>query len=270
MSDKEIFAANLKRLIDSSPLSRREVAERAGVSYGTLGRWLQAGLQKPDQRSRKPLQKICRLFHVQLTDLWADHRESQSDLYAQKVKEMLDLWEELGLDYDSVAGWIDQWYTAAHVAQRFRRQEPDLTEIVAKVKSLETDGELQMYLEELLREWDLDETNSYKRLIETTQRFLVALIPHDPEQLGLWFKEVHARRWARLLSSKKLDNEGELIAFVRHMMAEGLSAYEAYEGLIRLSNESEPEKPRKKKATVLTEGRGRDRAKRPRIESWQL
>ena len=268
MSQKEIFAGNLKRLVDSSPLSRREVAERAGVSYGTLGRWLQVGLEKPDQRSRKPLQKICRLFRVQLKDLWADYRDSHSELYAQKVKEMLDLWEELGLDYDSVAGWIDQWYTAAHVAQRFRRQEPDLTEIVAQVKSLETDGEVQMYLEELLREWNLDEAGSYKRLIETTQRFLAALIPHDPEQLGLWFKEVHSRRWTRLLDTGKLDNEGELIAFVRHMMAEGLSAHEAYEGLIRLSNESVPDTPRKKRATVSTEERGR--AKRSRVKSWQF
>lgn len=270
MSDKEIFAANLKRLIDSSPLTRREVAERAGVSYGTLGRWLQTGLLKPDQRSRKPLQKICRLFQVQLKDLWEEQRESQSDLYAQKVKEMLDLWEELGLDYDAVAGWIDQWHTAAQVAQRFRRQEPDLTEIVAKVKSLEDDGEVQMYLEELLREWDLDEANSYKRLIETTQRFLAALLPHEPEQLGRWFMEVHVRRWDRLLDSGKLDNEGELIAFVRHMMAEGLSVLEAYEGLIRLSNESEPERPRKRKAAVVAEPKGRGRTRRPNIKSWRL
>ncbi len=268
MSEKEIFAANLKRLIESSPLSRREVAKRAGVGYGTLGRWLQTGLQKPDQRSKKPLQKICRLFHVQLTDLWADARESQSDQYAQKVKEMLDLWEALEMDYDGVAGWIDQWYTAAHVAQRFRRQEPDLTEIVAKIKSLETDGDVQMYLEGLLREWNLDEANSYKRLIETTQRFLAALIPHDPEQLGRWFMDVHFRRWDRMLSSGKLDNEGELIAFVRHMMAEGLSAYEAYEGLIRLSSESGSETPRKKKPEVVTEERSR--TKRPRPKSWHF
>jgi hypothetical protein len=82
----------------------------------------------------------------------------------------------------------------------------------------------------------LDESDAYKRLIETTLKFLAAALPRDPDQLGAWFKQVHPKRWAKLLSRRKLDNEGELIAFVRHMMEEGLSAHEAYEGLIRLSN----------------------------------
>ena len=63
----------------------------------------------------------------------------------KKVKEMLGLWEELGVDFGGVAEWIDQWYNATRVAQRFRREEPDLTEVVCKIKSLRSDGEVQMY-----------------------------------------------------------------------------------------------------------------------------
>ena len=241
MSEKEVFAANLKRLIENSPLSRRELAERAGVNYNTLGRWLKVGIQKPDQRTKKSLQRICRLLHVKLGDLWADGgRSNDSVTYAEKVKEMFDLWTALGVDYEGVAEWIDQWYTATKVAARFRQEEPDLTKIVAKVKALKSDGEVQMYLEGMLRDWGQGECGAYKRLIDATQRFVAAALPQDADQLSRWFRTTHPDRWARLLRSQKLDNEGELAAFVRHMMAEGLSPHEAYEGLIRLSSDSSP------------------------------
>lgn len=242
MSEKEIFAANLKRLIEDSPLSRRELADRAGVNYNTLGRWLKVGIQKPDQRTKRPLERICRLLHVKVNDLWADRQSSDSELYAEKVKEMFDLWAALGVDYEGVAEWIDQWYTAAKVAVRFRKEEPDLTRIVANVKGLKSEGEVQMYLESLLRDWGQGECGGYKRLIDATQRFVAVALPKDADQLSRWFRKTHPDRWSKLLRSHKLDNEGELAAFVRHMMAEGLSPHEAYEALIRLSNESTSEK----------------------------
>ena len=66
MSGRDLFITNLKQLVEASPLSRRQLAERAGVSYNTLNRWLQQGLTAPDQRTRKPLAKLCRLLHVRL------------------------------------------------------------------------------------------------------------------------------------------------------------------------------------------------------------
>ena len=254
MSQKELFATNLKRLIKDSPMSRRDLAERAGVNYNTLGRWLKTGIQKPDERTKKPLQRICRLLHVKLNDLWTEHGASGADLYARKVKEMVEMWEKLGVEYDGVAEWIDQWYNAAKVAERFRQEEPDLTKIVFKVKALKSDGEVQSYLEGLLRDWDLDERQSYKRLIEATQRFVAAALPQDADQLGRWFRRTHPERWTRLLRSQKLDNEGELLAFVRHMMAEGLSPHEAYEGLLRLSSESTSEQRRKPRVARIDKG----------------
>ncbi len=250
MSEKEVFAANLKRLIEKSPLSRRELADRAGVNYNTLGRWLKVGISKPDQRTRRSLQRVCRLLHVKLSDLWAEHHATDSELYAEKVKEMFDLWNSLDVDSEGVAEWIDQWYVAAKVAARFRQEEPDLTRIVARVKALKSDGEVQMYLEGLLRDWAQGECGAYKRLIDATQRFVAAAIPKDAQQLSRWFRKTHPDRWARVLRTNKLDNEGELTAFVRHMMGEGLSPHEAYEGLIRLSNESTPKKRSKRSIPI--------------------
>jgi transcriptional regulator with XRE-family HTH domain len=236
MTQQELFAANLRRLIDSSALSKRQVADRAGVSYTTLCRWLENGVREPDRRTKKPLQKICRMLHVGLDDLWTDRAPPGSAVYPQKVHELYLRWERLGTDGREFSELLERWCTAACVAEKFRHDEPDLAEVVGTVKGLKNQGEVQAYLEGLLRDWQLDEANACRRLVEITQRFLAASLPVEPEQLGRWFREVHPQRWAGLLKTGKLDNEGELVAFVRHMMAEGLSPLEAYEGLLRLSN----------------------------------
>jgi transcriptional regulator with XRE-family HTH domain len=240
MTAKDVFAANLRRLIDHSALSRRQVADRAGVSYSTLNRWLESGVPAPDGRTKKPLQKICRILHVGLDELWAEHGVASHMVYSDKVLELFQRWDHLKADCSKFSRLLDCWYNAGRVAERFRRDEPDLAQVVAKVKMLRDDGEIQLYLECLLREWNLDEADAYRRLIETTQRFLAAALPHDPEQLGQWFVQAHPRRWAWLIESRRLDHEGELFAFLRHIMAEGLSKHEAYESLLRLSNEGRP------------------------------
>ena len=235
MSEKDVFVANMGRLVEQSSLSMRQIAEQAGITQRTLSRWLQAGVKKPDSRTRKPLLELCRLFDVELNDRWVDNEACRCTEYSQKVNVLFKRWEKLGIEDDEMAQWIDRWYTAAMVSDRFRHDEPDLADIVKKIKSLKTDSELHAYVEKMVHEWDLDERGAYKRLIETTLKFLAVSLPRDPDQLGLWFKQVHPKRWAKLLSRRKLDNEGELVAFVRHMMEEGLSSHEAYEGLIRLS-----------------------------------
>lgn len=235
MSEKEVFATNVKRMVEDSSLSLREIAEEAGVTQKTLVRWIQDGLKKPDRRTRGPLQELCRLFSVELSDLWVDGQKCPCEEYGLKVKTLFERWDKLGIEYESAARWIDRWHAAAEVSERFHREEPDLADIVKKVKSLKSDAESHAYVEKMVRDWQLDEAEAYRRLIETTLKFLAAALPRDPDQLGAWFKQVHPKRWAKLLARRKLDNEGELVAFLRHMMEEGLSAHEAYEGLIRLS-----------------------------------
>lgn len=235
MSEPEVFAANLRRLIDASPLSERQIAERAGVSFKTLVRWLQVGMKKPSRRTPQTILQLSRLLRVEAEELWQGETACACDAYAEKVRELIGRWERLGVDYQDVTGWLDSACTASRVAEKFRRQEPDLAEIVAKVKRLRTDGEVQKYLETMVREWSLDERESYKRLIEATQKFVAAVLPRDPDQMGAWFRRVHPRRWANLLARRKLDDEAELVAYIRNLLAEGLSPHEAYEAVVRLS-----------------------------------
>jgi transcriptional regulator with XRE-family HTH domain len=236
MSEPEVFAANLRRLIDACPLSERQIAERAGVSVKTLARWLQVGMKRPSRRPPQTLLELSRLLRVVPDELWQGETACACDTYAEKVKELLSRWERLGVNYEDVTQWIDATYTASRVAERFRREEADLAGIVAKVKTLRTEGELQSYLETMVRDWALDEPESYRRLVESTQKFVVAVLPRDPDQMGAWFRRVHPRRWANLLARRKLDDEAELVALIRNLLTEGLSPHEAYEAIVRLSN----------------------------------
>ncbi len=236
MSEPEVFATNLRRLIDASPLTERQIAERAGISFKTLVRWLQEGLKKPIRRAPQTLLQLAHFLHVEPDDLWRGQPGCRCDVLAEKVKELVSRWERLGVDYEELTQWIDSACTASRVAEKFRRQEPDLAEIVAKVKRLRTDGEIQKYLEAMVCEWSLDEAESYKRLIETTLKFVAAVLPRDPDQMGAWFRRVHPRRWANLLARRKLDDEAELVAYIRNLLTEGLSPHEAYEAVVRLSN----------------------------------
>jgi transcriptional regulator with XRE-family HTH domain len=236
MSESEVFAANLRRLIDASSLTERQIAERAGVSIKMLARWLQVGLKRPARQPPQSLLQLAQLLGVAPGELWQGGTACACDAYAAKVKELVSRWERLGVNYQEIARWIDSAYTASSVAERFRRDEADLAGIVAKVKRLRSEGELQSYLEAMVREWALDETESYKRLVESTQKFVLAVLPHDPDQMGEWFRRVHPRRWANLLARRKLDDEAELVALIRNLLTEGLSPHEAYEAIVRLSN----------------------------------
>jgi transcriptional regulator with XRE-family HTH domain len=236
MSESEVFAANLRRLIDASSLTERQVAERSGVSIKTLARWLQIGLKRPARQPPQPLLQLAQLLRVAPDELWRGATACACDAYAEKVKELISCWERLGVNYQDIAHWIDSAHTASRVAERFRREEADLAGIVARVKRLRTEGEVQSYLEAMVRDWALDETESYKRLVESTQKFVAAVLPHDPDQMGDWFRRVHPRRWANLLARRKLDDEAELVALIRNLLTEGLSPHETYEAIVRLSN----------------------------------
>lgn len=235
MSESEVFAANLRRLIDAASLSERQLAEQSGVSVKTLARWLQVGMKRPARQAPHALQQVAEALGIDPGELWRSETTCTCDAYAEKVKELVSRWERLGVDYQEIARWIDSAYTAARVVERFRRDEADLAGIVAKVKRLRTEGELQSYLEAMVREWALDEPESYRRLVESTQKFVFAVLPRDPDQLGDWFRRVHPRRWANLLARRKLDDEAELVALIRNLLGEGLSPHEAYEAIVRLS-----------------------------------
>jgi transcriptional regulator with XRE-family HTH domain len=193
MTAKDVFVANLKRLIDHSPMSRRQLADRAGVSYSTLSRWLENGVPAPDGRTKKPLQKICRVCTWGWTNCGPNTASPVTVLSGESPGTVRALGTHLKADSGDAVAIAGRLVQRGARGGAVPRDEPDLAQVVAKVKMLRGDGEIQTYLESLLREWDLSEDDAYRRLIETTQRFLAAALPQDPEQLGQWFIEAHPR-----------------------------------------------------------------------------
>lgn len=153
---------------------------------------------------------------------------------AEKLSEMIQLWDQAGVDYEDVIHWIDRFYVAARLADRFRREQPDLAAAMAKAKSLDTDAALQTYLERWVRKWELDEPSAYRQLILLGQGFLTA--PSDPAGFGLWFQVIHHDRWDAILEQTGLTGDS-IVDFIRHVMEDdGLSSLDLYERLIDMSD----------------------------------
>jgi hypothetical protein len=165
----------------------------------------------------------------------SEEETSGAATYAEKLSEMIQLWERAGVHYEEIIHWIDKYYVAARVADRFRRDQPDLVAHMAKAKSLETDAALQIYLERWVRKWGLDEPSAYRQLILLGQGFLTA--PSDPAGFGLWFQVIHHDRWDAILERTGLTGDS-IFDFIRHVMEDdGLSALDLYERMIDMSDQ---------------------------------
>jgi len=164
----------------------------------------------------------------------AKEETSRIATYAEKLSEMIELWKRAGVQYEEVVHWIDKFYVAARVADRFRREQPALATAMAKAKSLETDAALQTYLERWVRKWELDEPGAYRQLILLGQGFITA--PSDPAGFGLWFQVIHYDRWDAILEQTGLTGDS-IFDFIRHVMQDdGLSSLDLYERLIDMSD----------------------------------
>jgi hypothetical protein len=154
--------------------------------------------------------------------------------YAEKLSEMIELWERAGVNYEEVVHWVDRFHVAARVADRFRREQPTLATAMAKAKSLETDAALQTYLERWVRKWELDEPDAYRQLILLGQGFVTA--PSDPAGFGLWFQVIHHDRWDAILEQTGLTADS-IFDFIRHVMEDdGLSSLDLFERMIDMSD----------------------------------
>ncbi len=158
---------------------------------------------------------------------------------AQKLSEILEVWERAGVAYDGVVRSMDRCHLAACVVDRFRREQPDLAQAVAEAKSLDSEAAVHVYLESCVRKWDLGEADAYRQLIVFAQGFIST--PTEPAGFGFWFRVIHEERWATILTRTGLDEEG-LFKFIRHVMEDdGLSATELYAKMIDLSDGSGPD-----------------------------
>jgi transcriptional regulator with XRE-family HTH domain len=162
--EKKVFATNLRRILDSSEMTRREVAEQIGVKYKTLCRWMTEGVTKPDHRTRSKLVALCRLFDVALNGLWVQH-VSKADDSAEKIRATVVIWERVGIRFD----WIDSLHTAARVVDRFRREEPELCQRLKRLERITTDAQFHAKFEPLVKDWigaeKLTEADSYRKLM---------------------------------------------------------------------------------------------------------
>ena len=65
------FAQNLDCLLRLAGLSRKEAAEKAGVSYKLVRRLASAGVSRVDQRNEESLRKLATFFSLsRIDDLW--------------------------------------------------------------------------------------------------------------------------------------------------------------------------------------------------------
>ena len=82
-TEREVFARNLTGIVQRSRLSRRQFAERHGLDYKTLCRWLTKGVTNPDKRTREKLVTLCQSLGERFDDLWKEH-VSTADIGAAK------------------------------------------------------------------------------------------------------------------------------------------------------------------------------------------
>jgi len=191
--EKQVFAQNVTRLLREAQLSRRQVADRIGVDYKTLFRWTNHGIKRPTKATRDALERLCDLFHVRQDDLWAEQSPSVSDRCADQVREMMRIWERVGVDVGETVRWIDSRHTAAHAVDRLRRNERELWTALRRYRELSSDAALMEHLETDVRgEMAAGEFLSYERLIKRARQYVA-------EEMARRMESGHPAVWRRLL-----------------------------------------------------------------------
>ena len=93
MSDREVFATNLKRLMDESGRSQAELAEYVGKNRTTVSAWVcQRGYPRADV-----MEKISQFFNVRLSDLVMPRKDNQDEA------RLLLAWRNADPTYQTVA-----------------------------------------------------------------------------------------------------------------------------------------------------------------------
>jgi len=209
--ERQVFAQNLTRLLREAQLSRRQVADRIGVSYKTLFRWTNHGIKRPTKATKDALERLCDLFHVRLRDLWAEQPPSVEDQCAERVREMMRIWERVGVDASGTVAWINSWHTAAHAVDRLRRDEPELWMTLRRFRELPSDAALMTHLETDVRgKMAAGGILAYERLLERERKYVF-------EEMVRRLKSGHPAVWRRLLTEFLLEQ------FVIEMLHQAVS-----------------------------------------------
>ena len=141
MSRKTV-ATNLTRLVNESHLSKRQLAASVGLSDKTLWRWMQNGVDRTNGENGEKLERLCQKLGVPVSIL-SHPRITQADICAEKAREMVQIWEQDGIEFE----WIHVWHCAAVAVHRLREKRPESWQQVRRIKNLASDLETHKELE---------------------------------------------------------------------------------------------------------------------------
>lgn len=162
---KEAFARNLTRLVEAARWSRQELAVKVGLDEKTLWRWMQNGVGRVSGKNKESLHSLCRLLGVPPDALW-EGRMEQADICAEKVREMVGIWERVGINFD----WIETYHCAAVAVDRLRREEPEFWNRLRRLRGAGSDAQLHRQIEKEMRDRidaeRLGQVEAFRRLVE--------------------------------------------------------------------------------------------------------
>lgn len=146
--NRKTVAQNLTRLVSQSNLSRRQLAKAVGLNDKTLWRWMQQGVGRTNGENGEKLEALCQMLGVPV-DVLSCPQMSQADICAEKVREMVRIWEQIGVPFD----WIYKWHCAAVAVQKLRETRPEIWQQVRRIKEFPSDAHAQAELEQRARTW---------------------------------------------------------------------------------------------------------------------
>lgn len=90
LGNKEIFSRNLKRYIEKSGRSQREIAEEIGVGQSTFTDWVKGRIYPRMDK----VEKLANYFGIKKSDLVEDVNFGKSEI-SDKEQEILDLFHKV-------------------------------------------------------------------------------------------------------------------------------------------------------------------------------
>jgi transcriptional regulator with XRE-family HTH domain len=163
--NRNAVARNLTRLVERSHLSRRELAKSVEMSDKTLWRWMQDGVDRTNGKNGEKLERLCRKLGVPVAALSAT-RLTEADICAEKAKEMVQVWEQQGIEFD----WIHNKHCAVIAVHRLKEERPEMWQQARRMMNWQSDkkawSELEEWATKLAMQSKSDVETVFRQLLE--------------------------------------------------------------------------------------------------------